>query len=186
MGTLRDENFNCYQTRKRHSINTRTVIIPEAEDYSTKKNDFYWASEWNDTFKPFNEVRLGLCRCMILTITFIHNLMEIIFLKTCNEKRGIICKENGIDFLINELLVLTIKKNFENRSHLMESLFSGFYASADIRDIKRNDVKPSHDTSGHCKKYSSSLKNSTNSPYIAPEFYCIDPPSRPNALEAKS
>ncbi len=121
--------FNCNQTRKRHSSNTKSMITPEAEDLSTKNIESYWASEWDDKFKPFNEMRLDLYSCMILSITFIHNLMEIIFLKTCKEMRGIICKENGHDFLINELFVLTSKKHFENRSHLMENLFSGLHHS---------------------------------------------------------
>ncbi len=196
-GKSETRNFNCYQTRKRHSINTRTVIIPEVEDYSTKNNDFYWASEWNDKFKRFNEVRLGLCSCMILTITFIHNLMEIIFLKTCKEMRGIICKESGRDFFINELLLLTSKKNFENRSHLMENLFSGLHhsmekaysgtpASPDIKNGKLDDIDHTYDENDHRKNYSSSDKSSTNSHSIRSAFINNTQHPTLNALELKS
>ncbi len=172
---------NCNPTRKRHSNNTKSMIVPEPEDYSTKNIDSYWTGEWNDKFKPFDEMRLALYSCMILTIAFIQNLMAIIFLKTCKEKRGIICKENGRDFLIHELLLLTSKKNFEIRSHLMENLFSGLHhsmekaysgptASPDVKNSKLDDISPSYDENDHRKNYSSSDRSSTNSYSIRSAF----------------
>ncbi len=189
--------FNCYQTRKRHSSNSRSLIIAKAEDYSTKNIDCNWTGKWHDKFKPCNEVRLGLCRCMILTIAFIHNLMEIIFLKTCKEKRGIICKENGHDFLINELFVVTSKKHFENRSHLIENIFSGLNhsmekaysnptASSDMKNSKLDDIGPSYDENDHRKNYSSSDKSSTNSHSIRSAFINNSQHPAPNTLELKS
>ncbi len=140
---------------------------------------------------------LYLSSFMILTITLIHNLMEIIFLKTCKEMRGIICEKNGRDFLMNELLVLTSKKKFENRCHLMESLFSGLHhsmekaysrptASPDIKNSKLDDIGPSYDENDHRKNYSSSDRSSANSHSIRSAFINNSQHPAPNALELKS